>query len=860
MVEKNAILPNIHFHTPNRRIPFDQWKIKVPTELSPWPDPGLRRASVNSFGYGGTNAHVIIDDHESYLKPQRSIVKFAHLNGKINNVTSKHHLIVLSAKDEGALKRLRHSYHEYITEVIRSTSEEVLHNETEFLDKFAYTLGCRRSNFPTKSFIVATSLKDLSHQLVEKTYTIRKPASSQRIGFVFTGQGAQWAQMGVDLMVYPVFEQSICEADKYLSSYLGCKWSASGELKKRSNDTQIELAEYSQPLSTILQVALVDLLKSWHVTPAAVVGHSSGEIAAAYALGAISKTDAWKVSYLRGQLCSQLPSKAPHLRGSMMAVGLGPEAVVGYLEAVTKGKVVVACVNSPSSVTLSGDETGIDEILESLKAQNVFARKLRVQNAYHSHHMQLLADEYETALQGLTLQECQSNGAPIMSSSVTGKLITPAELGPRYWVRNLVSPVQFSDAVETLLKQAKKGRRQTRATEPAIDLLLEVGPHAALKGPLRQIFQAHSASDIPYTSVLQRGQNGVATLLSAAGEMLCHGVPVDFMAVNGIHKQPDVLTDLPTYPWNHTLTYWADSRISRAHQNRTSGRHDLLGAPTQDSDWLEPRWRHFLRTADNPWIRDHVVHNSILYPGSGILGMPIHALIQLADPDRPVDSLQLKDVRITKAIVVPDDQFGLEVFLRMRQQRRQTGEWTGWWEFSVCSNQENDHIQEHAHGLGTLHYQSEGKSAATSSKSLFGRDFEDSLKKAHATVVKEIKPNAFYNAAKSVGLAYGPTFQGLTRITAGKDVCSWEIQVPDTKSIMPSKAESPHLVHPTTLDIIFHSLFADTSTKVPRGAMQVQSCDISSSLPCVFSTKSSSRSPVRRIMVDLCNTSLASSI
>jgi zearalenone synthase (highly reducing iterative type I polyketide synthase) len=807
MLEKNAILPNIHFENPNRRIPFDQWKIKVPTTLMSWPNAKLRRSSVNSFGYGGTNAHIIMDDADSYLQGRKSRPS-NDMNGHTNGLyLKKNHLILLSARDDAALERLRKSYSDYVTDVVDKSSSGQPFDESSFMDSLTYTLGCKRSVLSCRSFLTASSLLELKESFASKLSST-KAASVPRLGFVFTGQGAQWARMGLELLAYPVFAQSIQEADKFLSEELHCKWSVLQELRKGAEESQIELAEFSQPLCTILQIALADLLSSWYIFPQTVVGHSSGEIAAAYCYGAITKHDAWMISYWRGQLCSKLPSKAPQLQGSMMAVGLGPEAARPYVEAAKKGKVVIACVNSPSSVTLSGDEAGIDEILVILTSQNIFARKLRVQNAYHSHHMQLLADEYLKALGGMTLQNPGSDKTIKMASSVKGKYITHLELGPAYWVQNLVSPVLFSDAVEALLKQPTKGRRQTRTSEPAFDYLLEIGPHAALKGPLRQILQAHGASHIPYSSVLMRGDDGSATALAAAGALFCRGTKINIRAVNNFHGNPGPLTDLPSYPWNHSLRYWADSRISRARQNRTFGRHDLLGAPTQDSDELEPRWRHFLRVSDNPWIRDHVVHSSILYPGSGILAMPLHALQTLADPSKDIDNIQLRKVHIVKALVVPDDQFGLEVFLRLRRQRPQNGDWSGWWEFSVCSNQENDVVEEHGYGLGKIHYRARDDNLAMSEKHFVTNTFKAAYESAQAKSTAEILPGTFYSVAESVGLAYGPSFQGLTQINVGDGNCTWKIQVPDTRKSMPSGVESPHIIHPTTLDIIFHSLFA----------------------------------------------------
>lgn len=187
MLEKNAILPNIHFEKPNRRIPFDQWKITVPTTMMPWPNPELRRASVNSFGYGGTNAHVIIDDADSYFRrPSSSLPNGAqdHLDGV---KSTKNHLILLSARDEAALERLRQSYSEYVTDIADRASSSRSFDECSYLDSLAYTLGCKRSLFPSRSFVMASSLPELKEAFAVKKLSSTKASAVPRLAFVFTG-------------------------------------------------------------------------------------------------------------------------------------------------------------------------------------------------------------------------------------------------------------------------------------------------------------------------------------------------------------------------------------------------------------------------------------------------------------------------------------------------------------------------------------------------------------------------------------------------------------------------------------------------------------------------------------------------
>jgi acyl transferase domain-containing protein len=212
------------------------------------------------------------------------------------------------------------------------------------------------------------------------------PKSPPRLASVFTGQGAQWGGMGMELMAYPTFCASVVAADNYLKTELGCPWSAEEELLRPKAQSKLGIAEYSKPFCTLLQVALVDLLQEWSITPTAVTGHTRGEIGATYCLGALSREDAWKVAYYRGVLSTGLQDA----NGSMMAVGMSPEKAGELIDQVAPGEVTVACINWPSSVTLSGDTAGIDQLLAALTKDGIFARKLQVDTAYHSHHMHMV--------------------------------------------------------------------------------------------------------------------------------------------------------------------------------------------------------------------------------------------------------------------------------------------------------------------------------------------------------------------------------------------------------------------------------------------------------------------------------------
>ena len=390
------------------------------------------------------------------------------------------------------------------------------------------------------------------------------------------------------------------------------------ELRLDEGYSRINEPALSQPICTALQIALVSLLRSWGVNPSAVVGHSSGEIAAAYAVGGLSKESAWKVAYYRGILTSRLIRSNQESR-TMMSVGLSETEVAPYLEKVyakcQKGIIAVGCINSPCNVTVTGSGAMLDELSRLLEGEDVFVRKLKVDAAYHSEYMREIAPEYEGLLQRLEAGEASQTDAK-MFSSVTGKENTISELKTRdYWVRNLVSPVRFTEAMKHICtKSSKKLLKKLNGAEKiSVDYLVEVGPHAALRGPIREILQSVKSEHIGYSSMLVRNESAVQTSLEVAGQLYCLGCPVRVDLVNKSHEQLSVkmLIDLPEYQFNHTKRYWLESRLSKEFRFRQSPRHELLGTSAVDWNPLEARWRNLITLSENPWIQDHQVSNTI---------------------------------------------------------------------------------------------------------------------------------------------------------------------------------------------------------------------------------------------------------
>lgn len=569
----------------------------------------------------------------------------------------------------------------------------------------------------------------------------------------------------------------------------------------------MDSADLSQPICTALQVAMVDLLRTWNITPTAVVGHSSGEIAAAYAKGALTRHDAWAIAYHRGHLSHCIRGFAPQLDGSMLAAGVGRDAAEWYISrASSAGNATIACVNSPSSVTISGDAAAVTVLEKLIKDDGHFARKLKIDVAYHSPHMQVIADKYRHALAGITSLPEEEGCTVRMFSSLTGKLVDNTELGPSYWVANMVNQVNFVGATESMLSQ-QEGKSRRRAKRAFIEHLVEIGPHAALKGPLKQIMDAEAlkslSQDITYQSLLQRGMSASDTALTVAGNLYQIGIPVDIPAVNGGSAFGDFLVDLPPFPWNHSLKFWSESPLSKAHRLRKHPRKDLFGLETPELLSDEPRFRNTLRVNEVPWVQYHKVQGTILYPAAGMMIMAIEAMCSRKAEDREVEGYELRDVIIGKAIVIPDNEDGIETMISLKPFRLGSRALTSVWEeFQVYSRAEQWELN--CSGLIRINYKASASTNFDDESVILAGQHADKYNSIRDNYSRAQNPRQFYQHLDSIGLQYGSIFQNLTEIQKGDYWSACKLSIPDTANIMPANFEYPHVIHPVTLDSIIH--------------------------------------------------------
>lgn len=525
---------------------------------------------------------------------------------------------------------------------------------------------------------------------------------------------------------------------------------------------------------------MVDLIQSWGIHPTAVAGHSSGEIGAAYAAGIITFEAAMAVAYHRGRLIPILKKKFPDLQGRMMAIGGTKEEVSPLIESLTAKEARIACFNSPSSLTISGDEPAIAELEKLAEDKQMFNRRLMVDVAYHSHHMNLVAKEYRASIAKLE--------APLQTnvkfhSSLYGNRVEGTELQPNYWVDNLTCPVRFSEALQSMLEP--DGEHAT-----GVNMLIEIGPHSALQGPIKQILKAvgGNAPKIPYASALARKKDAVQTALELAASLVTKGAALDFAAINfpKPSKDPQLLTDLPRYPWNYQSKYWLESRMTQKHKFREAPRSDMIGTLANYSNDLEPTWRNIVRLDDLPWLQHHKIQSLTIFPLSGFVTMALEAAAQRASTKAlEFDNFELKDVSITKPLVIPDKDLEMTITLRPHQEGTLVSS-DAWDEFRICSWTLDNGWTEHCIGL----IATKGKDAndvdggqEAGDSAAFVQSTTASIKDAGAS---SISPSEMYASLAELGVEYGPTFQGIDNCQANETCSMGDVIVTDVSKEMPS--------------------------------------------------------------------------
>lgn len=501
-----------------------------------------------------------------------------------------------------------------------------------------------------------------------------------------------------------------------------------------------------------------------------------------------------------------------------MAVGCSPERAQKLLSdhaKLTRNQVTVACINSPGNVTLSGEASALDKLCSVLDEEKVFARRLQVEVAYHSPHLQGAAMEYVASIADIEPREPDKNSHPeqaTMVSSVTAQECSGQMLGSYYWARNLMSPVLFSQALESLVLGPPGATQETG--DPSVDLLIEIGPHSTLGVAVEQILSHLGITNVAYRSVLTRLQNSVDTSLQLASDLFSRGMRLDIAGVNGDSEcDLQLLTDLPPYAWNHSKSFRCDSRIVREQLAQSHPTRSLLGAPVPMMDETQHVWRSFLRLEDEPWLRGHMVGSTVVFPGAGMVSTVLEAAQQLVEPGKTARTFSLRDVSFMASMALSDGT-PTEVIVHMKPWLPSSlGSIPAtWWEFTISSCVDGDQLRDNCRGFLAIDYvEGASEQMAREDREIDAArvsDYHRTLSQCPITCTKE----DFYHAMSNAAWNYGEVFQGVERCRVGESgMGAFDVRIHDIgETYSRGQLERPFLIHAATLDAIFQGLLSST--------------------------------------------------
>ncbi|MGU9978868.1 SDR family NAD(P)-dependent oxidoreductase [Phreatobacter sp. HK31-P] len=589
MQRHGYIPPNLHFETPNPNIPFEDLRLRVPTALEEWRtgEGGRRLAGINSFGFGGTNAHVVLANAPG---PQTTAAE--------RSDGDQAHLVLLSARSDEALKANARRHGNFL----RSDRQTGVP-----LADVSAALALGRDHHPIRLAVAGRTASEVADLLDGFAAGQRRQgvvsgqvadAGASGVVFVCSGMGQQWWAMGRGLLdSEPVFARKIDELDRMFGRL--ARWSLRDILSRAETDSQIDRTEYAQPAIFGLQMGLAALWESWGVKPDLVVGHSVGEVAAACIAGALTLEDAVTVCFHRSRLQATLAG-----RGGMLAVGL-PEADLARRIQGKEALVSIAAVNSAESATLAGDTATLQQIEADLQREAIFARMLNVEVPYHSPVMDEIREPFRAALQGIAPR---ASAVPLVST-VTGQLIDGTAFNADYWNRNVREPVAFAKAIGTLA--GLQGR-----------VFIEIGAHPVLASSIGECLTAAGVQGTVIAS-LRRKHDDATTFMAAVGQLHCLG---HRLALEAKFARPSSRLDLPLYPWQRS-TFWAETADSRKLRTGLASDdvrpdHPLLG---ERQAAPQPAWSNEIDVNRPHYLKDHAVQGAVVFPAAGFIEMALAA-------------------------------------------------------------------------------------------------------------------------------------------------------------------------------------------------------------------------------------------
>lgn len=718
-LEHKEIPAHVNYKTPNPLIPWDQLYLKVADEATPWQSGDRPRiAGISGYGFGGTNAHILVQEappapvREGYPERPR-------------------HLVALSAKSEAALKALAERYATFLRE----------HPDVSLGD-VSHTSIVGRAHFVERAAVVAADAAEAAAAMdaivngrrSAATVAGRTQSDDPGVVFLFTGQGSQYIGMGRQLYgTQPVFRNALDECDRLLQPYLE-RSLLSVIFADEGSEAAALLDEtaYTQPALFAIEYALAQLWLDWGVKPAAVVGHSVGEYVAACIAGVFSLEDGLRLIAARGRLMQSLPHD-----GSMAALQLD-EAAAKALIADKADIVSFAAINGPRSVVISGDKEAVEGLAADLKEAGTKTKVLTVSHAFHSHLMDPILDAFEAEASAVTFRPAQ---IPLVSN-VTGQLVDDDQiLGPRYWRDHIRAAVRFADAMHVL-------------HDEGYEIFLEVGPAPVLLGMGRECLPKEVGVWLPS---LRKNRDDWYQMLKSLGEAYVAGVSVNGVAFNRDYGYRRLR--LPTYPFQRQQyalgqVGFGVPQVGDGIVGGTDTGHPLLGSRLR-SALDEKLFDNVLRSDRPAYLVDHQLYGAVVVPGAAFMETALAAATAAFGPG----AHRLTNVTIQEPMVLPEDaDVPMQVIVKPEGATRAS--------FRLVSQRDERDWRTHATGALMLEA---GDATLLDAQSL------DDIR---ARLRDEVDMSDFYTRLKDVGLGYGPAFRGVAHMWRGDNETLGEIRLP----------------------------------------------------------------------------------
>ncbi len=737
-LQNRGIPPNLHFQNPNPKIAFDELGIKVPCAYQPWPNTVNKPAvaGVNSFGYGGTNAHAVMEEY---------VPSSLGWRGEGENRVEPL-IFPLSSVTRSRLSGLALQHANFL-------ESESVGTDASLYD-ICYSASVRRSHLEHRLAIVAGSKKELRDKLQafadgiwEENVFVRHAEKIQdhRLVFVYSGMGPQWWYMGRELfLTEPLFKKTIVECDAIFRQY--ANWSLIDEFLKDETSSNIAEARVAQPINFVVQVGITMLLKSWGISPDAVAGHSIGEIVAFYISGALSLRDALLISYHQSRVQQTMSQQ-----GTMLAADISSEKAVQLINDLDSD-VLIAAVNSPTSVTFSGDWKGLEAMTTVLGKMNISCRFINVNIAYHSRQIEHLQAELLESLKGI---EPRMPSIPLYST-VTGSRVKNEKADAQYWWKNLRQTVLFNTAVANMINDGYR-------------FFLEISAHPVLSGYIAE--QLLSKVVKGYVFSTQKRNSGQKTKLLAAVALLhVAGYPVQW---DKLYSAGACFVKLPQNLWQREY-YFTESEESREERLGPQG-HPLLGTRLK---MPKVSYEKELNSLFIPYVSDHKVKDSMILPGACYveIGLALHKEIQ-GEGRVIIESLEFHN----PLIVNPSK----ESLLHSEYDSKEGN-------YSVYSTLVYDRSAWTLHATGRISKTWNDRCQQKVNRELL-----------QYTCNREVHVPTLYRQLAYRGLTYGPFFQNIKKLWKGSQEILMELEC---SSIAADYQD--YLFHPALLDASFQAMIA----------------------------------------------------